>query len=68
MLIIYIILWLPCSLALFLFGFFVGRCARKFPIIDNGLPWTLSRNQILHACQACEHVPGKPTWPSNPHY
>jgi hypothetical protein len=29
-----------------LLGFWIGRCARKLPFIDNNLPWTLSRNQI----------------------
>ena len=33
------------SLTLGLFGFFVGRCARKMPIIDNKLPWAVHRGQ-----------------------
>jgi hypothetical protein len=30
---------------LFLLGFMIGRCARRIPIIDNNLPWTMSRDQ-----------------------
>jgi hypothetical protein len=33
------------SITLGLFGFFVGRCARKMPIIDNKLPWAVHRGQ-----------------------
>ena len=65
-----IIIWLVCSFALCLFGFFVGRCARKLPIIDSRLPWTLSRDQIMHAReeqqQPCENISGKPRWPDTP--
>jgi hypothetical protein len=31
------------SFTLGLFGFFVGRCARKLPIIDDRLPWAIHR-------------------------
>jgi hypothetical protein len=65
-----IFLWLACSFCLFLFGFFVGRCARKLPIIDSRLPWTLSRDQVMCACEEeqeiSEHTKGKPSWPENP--
>ena len=37
------------SFTLGLFGFFVGRCARKMPIIDNKLPWAIHRGQALAA-------------------
>jgi hypothetical protein len=37
------------SLSLGLFGFFVGRCARKMPIIDDNLPWAIHRGQALAA-------------------
>ena len=67
---IYSILWLACSVGLFLFGFFVGRCARKLPIIDSKLPWTLSRDQAMRSYEkgkpTCEHVLEKPSWPGNP--
>jgi hypothetical protein len=28
-----------------LFGFFVGRCARKLPVIDDKLPWAIHRGR-----------------------
>jgi hypothetical protein len=37
------------SLTLGLFGFFVGRCARKMPVIDDKLPWAIHRGQALPA-------------------
>lgn len=44
---IYCMLLLPiCSIVIGLFGFWIGRCARKLPIIDDKLPWTVHRNQI----------------------
>jgi hypothetical protein len=66
----YALLWLACSFGLCLFGFFVGRCARKLPIIDSRLPWTLSRDQSIRAYenerQMGEQTQGKPSWPENP--
>jgi hypothetical protein len=43
---IYIVLLPVCSFILFIFGFAVGRCARKIPILDNNLPQALHRGQI----------------------
>ncbi len=40
------LLLLACSSIMCLFGFFVGRCARKLPIIDNNLPWIMHRGHI----------------------
>ena len=37
------------SLGLGFFGFFLGRCARKIPIIDDKLPWAIHRGQALAA-------------------
>jgi hypothetical protein len=37
------------SFTLGLFGFFVGRCARKLPVIDDKLPWAIHRGQVLPA-------------------
>ena len=37
----YVIIWLVSSVILCLFGLFVGRCARKLPVIDDKLPWTI---------------------------
>jgi hypothetical protein len=35
-----------CSIIIGVLGFWLGRCARKLPIIDDKLPWTLHRNQV----------------------
>ncbi len=35
-----------CSFILSLFGFFVGRCSRKIPILDSNLPRVLYRGQL----------------------
>jgi hypothetical protein len=43
---IYIILLPVCSFILCIFGFAVGRCARKIPILDNNLPRALHRGEI----------------------
>lgn len=43
---IYMVFLLACSFTLCIFGFFVGRCARKLPILDDNLPWAVHRSQI----------------------
>jgi hypothetical protein len=40
---IYAALLPVCSFTVGLFGFFVGRCARKIPILDDNLPRALHR-------------------------
>ena len=40
------------SFAAGLFGFFVGRCARRLPVIDDNLPWTLHRGRVPVAAQS----------------
>ena len=46
MLILYCMLFLSvCSVVMGLLGFWIGRCARRLPIIDDNLPWTLHRDQ-----------------------
>lgn len=35
-----------CSVTLCIFGFIVGRCARKIPILDNNLPRAIHRGQL----------------------
>ena len=70
MIVIFTILWLAIAIVLCLFGFFLGRCARKLPIIDSRLPWTLSRDHVPRAeqesRQVCDDRPYKPRWPDNP--
>jgi hypothetical protein len=40
------LIWLAISLTFCLLGFLVGRCARRLPMIDSHLPWTMSRSSI----------------------
>jgi len=43
---IYTALLPVCSFIIGVFGFFVGRCARKIPILDDNLPRALHRGQL----------------------
>jgi hypothetical protein len=65
--IIYIILWLVYSFSLCLFSFWSGRCARKLPIIDDKLPWTMSRAQAPRCTADCKMrnsaLSDPPCWP-----
>jgi hypothetical protein len=54
---------LGIPLILFAFGFWVGRCGRRIPVIDDNLPWTMSRDQALRCsdtCQAEDHARQEP--------
>ena len=66
--VLYTILWFLATLCIFIFGFLVGRFARKIPLIDDAVPWTLhwgsiqpndARRQI-----AREQIPQAPFWPT----
>lgn len=60
------LLLLPaCSFIMGLFGFFVGRCARKLPIIDNNLPWTMHRSQIPITGEDGQPPPAPGRWPQS---
>jgi hypothetical protein len=65
--IIYTTLWLASSFFLCLFSFWAGRCARKLPIIDENLPWTMRRDQGPRCTADCktQHSapPDPPSWP-----
>lgn len=67
MLILFLMLLLPASSAIMgLLGFWVGRCARKLPIVDDNLPWTLS----LYQTSKSTEEPAKPgtgpaRWPQD---
>jgi hypothetical protein len=65
--IIYTVLGLAYSFFLCLFSFWAGRCARKLPIIDEKLPWTMSRAQVPRCTEDCkvQHSapPEPPCWP-----
>lgn len=43
---IYAALLPTCSFIIGVFGFFVGRCSRKIPILDENLPRALHRGQL----------------------
>jgi hypothetical protein len=65
-----VFLWVTSLLGVFLFGFLFGRCARKLPIIDEALPWTLHWGQIVPTCgrdaAAPDQTQAEKSWPSNP--
>jgi len=65
MVILYDIMLVPvCSAVMGLLGFWIGRCARRLPIIDDKLPWTLHRNQIPAAdTNTAKPEPAPPRWP-----
>lgn len=63
----YTLIWLACSLTICLLSFFVGRCARKLPVIDDGLPWALHRSHVPYATKGSLHGQAdRPTCPPGP--
>lgn len=44
--VIYTAICLTISFIMTLFGFFVGRCARKLPILDEHMPRAFYRGQL----------------------
>jgi hypothetical protein len=65
MITLFCLLILPaCSSFMGVFGFWIGRCARKLPIIDDNLPWTLNRSQIQAATEdPAKSDSGPSRWP-----
>lgn len=67
--IIYVTLPAACALALFVFSFWLGRCSRKLPLIDDHLPWTMSRDLAPRCTADCRATrfppPNPPRWPEN---
>jgi hypothetical protein len=55
------------AFVLFVFGFWIGRCGRRLPIIDEHLPWTMSRGQAPRCppdCNARDYIANSPpVWP-----
>lgn len=50
-----IIIFAPgIPLILFVFGFWIGRYGRRIPVIDDNLPWTISRDQAPRCFDACQ--------------
>jgi hypothetical protein len=48
-----IIISLASSFTVFIFGFWIGRCARRLPIIDDNLPWTMYRERASRCSSHC---------------
>ena len=38
---------LLCSLVMGVFCYWLGRCGRRLPVIDDKLPWTMSRDEAI---------------------
>ena len=44
---VFTIVWLTCSAPVMgILGFWIGRCARRIPIIDNNLPWAMRHHHL----------------------
>lgn len=56
--VIHFVLWPTYSFILWVFGFFVGRCARKVPILDDKLPRALYRGQAPRGDPTVTREPG----------
>ena len=48
-----------CSFTLAIFGFFVGRCARKIPILYDNLPRALHRGEVSRAVRQATIKPAE---------
>jgi hypothetical protein len=66
MIFVVIALFLACSLILSIFAFWIGRCARKLPIVDNNLPWTMSRDQARRCTADCKRTSRSPLAAATP--
>jgi hypothetical protein len=64
-----IALWLTSSFLICLLSFWTGRCARRLPVIDDHMPWTMSRDQAPRCpadCNAQHPAPSDATpWGHN---
>jgi hypothetical protein len=67
--VIYVLIWIGCSLCLSVFSFILGRCARRLPLIDNCMvPWVIHRGAIpsgaeLSRINTLLKSPGRPYIP-----
>ena len=50
---IYAALSLTFVLVLCVLSFWIGRCGRRIPIIDEGLPWTLRLDEAPPCAEDC---------------
>jgi hypothetical protein len=44
--VIYTLIWLAVLVVTNLVSFAIGRCGRKLPVIDYGLPWVMHRSSV----------------------
>jgi hypothetical protein len=66
--IIFAFLWPIFSAISFLLGFMIGRSARKLPMLDSNLPWTLHWGEILPddpKSEVLDETRTRPLWPGN---
>ena len=67
--VIYVLIWIGCSLCLSVFSFILGRCARRLPLIDNCMvPWVIHRDAIASGAELSRintslESPGRPHIP-----
>ena len=62
----YAFVFVASSVTMGLLGFWIGRCARKLPIIDDNLPWTLHRGQMPAAAdELAKEDSGSARWPQD---
>jgi hypothetical protein len=62
--VLYISVFLVFTFASSVVAFLAGRCARRFPLLDNHLPWTMHRGQPSASTSdtwtKCESKPDQP--------
>jgi hypothetical protein len=57
---VFTIIWLTCSApAMGILGFWIGRCARTIPVIDNNLPWAMRHHRLPQPAthESTDHPP-----------
>jgi hypothetical protein len=52
LIVICMLIWPAIAVILCLFSFFVGRCGRPLPVVDDHLPWTIHRSVIPYSGRA----------------
>jgi hypothetical protein len=65
---IYTLLWLAVLAVTNLFSFVLGRCARKLPVIDYGLPWVMHRSAVPYDHDRAQGDPDRSTTTETQHW
>jgi len=69
MIIVYIAGAMTGIFVMCILSFWIGRCARRLPIIDDNLPWTISLDQAARCSANCKETcirpSGPPRWPNS---